>query len=37
MNMDIWALLFFDKLKIVEKKLRKLNFSYGRVSDTLKY
>ena len=27
---------FFEKLKIVEKQLCKLNFSYGKVSHTLK-
>ena len=27
---------FFEKLKIVEKKLCKLNCSYGKVSHTLK-
>ena len=27
---------FFEKLKIVEKKLCKLNSSYGKVSDALK-
>ena len=38
MNTDVWALLFFfEKLKIVEKNLRKLNnCSYGEVSHTLK-
>ena len=28
---------FFEKLKIMEKKLHKLNCSYGKVSDTLKF
>ena len=27
---------FFERLKIVEKKLGKLNYSYGEVSHTLK-
>ena len=36
MNTDVSALLFFFKLKIVEKQLRKLNCSYGKESHALK-
>ena len=30
------TIIFFEKLKIVEKQLFKLNCSYGKVSHTLK-
>ena len=37
MNTDVWALrFFFQKLKIVNKNLRELNCSYGKVSQDLK-
>ena len=29
--------IFFEKLKIVERKLRKLNCSYGKLKHTLKH